>query len=357
MLYACICIVIAILLQIFDFLYHYKDLSYIKFIDTDVNFAEFRRAFKHLSSKKLDKYFVIIPFLWSYLYIVATIIFFHNTESNIIRFFLILFIAGRMRSLQEIGHFAIHGVLCPKLKTGIFLTNILFQFPTFMPEASTRRKIHVDDHHNSVNMENDPDLKELSDKGFKIGISNIHFWFNIFYYITPKGLFNRIKECWGYIIVDRFNINFFIRIFIVTFIIGIFIFLGLYNELFFLYIVPVLIVYPSFYWIAHVSLHRWFVSCSDGLEYYQRELEIGRPTNFKGISGFIIRNNIFPVGDSYHLAHSLFPAIRWTHLPQIDKILKLYCKEYDTNASFGLFISLNNYPSSISELRSRLVNN
>ncbi len=354
MLYAYGCIMLSILLQIFDYLYHKKDLSYIKFDNSEATYEELRLVFKHLSSKKLDKYFVVLPFIWSYLYIITAIIMFHSIDLLVIRVLLILFVSGRMRSLQEIGHFAVHGALCPNLKLGMFITNILYQFPTFMPEVSVRRKTHVLDHHHSVNMTHDPDLQELVDKGLKLGISTTKFWIGLFYYLTPSGIVNRLKECWGYLTYERFSLNFFLRLFVVTIIVSSFILLELHKELLFLYILPVLVVYPLFYWLAHVALHRWFVDCDNSIEYYQRELEIGRPTNFTGILGFIIRHNLFPVGDSYHLAHSLFPVVRWTHLPQVDKILKKYCKKYNENASFGLFFSTNNYPSTFSELRERM---
>lgn len=347
---------VALLLQLFDYLYHKKDLSYIKF-DYEPKFEDFRKVFKNLAYKKLDNYFAVFPFIWSWLYIIAAIILFHQIDNLALRFILILFVTGRMRSLQEIGHFAVHGALCQNLKYSMFLANILYQFPAFMPEASERRKTHVLQHHNSVNMPHDPDLKELTDKGLQPNISKVQFWTKLFYYLTPKGLFDRLKECWHYLSFNVFSLNFYLRIITVSIISFTFIYLHLYLEFICLYIVPILITYPLFYWLAHVALHRWYTACDSNIEYHQRELIIGRPTNFIGITGFIIKNNLFPVGDSYHLAHSLFPIIRWTHLPQIDKILKKYCSVYGDNASFSLFFTTNGYPSVFSELEERLTLN
>lgn len=354
MYYVYICFVLAFSLQVFDYSYHRKDLSSIKF-DREPSFMDLRKTFKNLSYKKLDNYFAIFPFLWSYLYIVGSVILFHQLDNFIVRFSLILFVTGRIRSLQEISHFAVHGALCPNLKYSMLLANVFYQFPAFMPEAKVRRKTHVLEHHNSVNMEHDPDLKELTDKGFNPGITRFQFWLKLFYYLTPDGIFSRIKECWGYIIEMPFSLKFYLRIVVIFFVMSVFISLKLYKELFFLYLVPVFVTYPLFYWLAHVALHRWFVRCDDNIEYYQRELIVGRPTNFSGVLGFIIKHNLFPVGDSYHLAHSLFPTIRWTYLPQVDSILKKYCKQYGENASFGLFIPSNGYPSVFSELEERLV--
>lgn len=349
-----ICTLTAICLQAIDYLYHRKNLDYLKFHST-TTFKEFRQKFASLSYKKLDNYFALLPFIWSWLLIVAAILLFHEAHSIIIKFALILFVTGRMRSLQEIGHFAVHGALCPNMKWGMLLANIFYQFPMFMPEATARRKTHVLEHHNRVNMPNDPDLKELTDKKFVPGISNTKFWIGLFYYLTSKGIFERCKECLGYLWADRNNYKFYLRILCVSAVIGIGISFKLYNELIFLYLVPILITYPTAYWLAHVALHRWFVDCADNIEYHQRELEIGRPTDFKGILGFIIKHNLFPVGDSYHLAHSLFPIVRWTYLPQIDKILKQYCPKYIDNRSCNLFFSEGGVPSVYSELRERMI--
>lgn len=349
-----ICIFTAICLQFIDYLYHRQDLSILKF-ELPTSFKEFRKKFAGLTYKKFDNYFAMLPFIWSWLFIIAAVLIFHQTNSIILQFILILFVTGRMRSLQEIGHFAIHGALCPNMKWGMFLANIFYQFPMFMPEAVARRKTHVIDHHNMVNMPNDPDLKEFLDKNFVPKISNIKFWINLFYYLTPKGIFDRCKECLSYLLADKGNYKFYLRIVCVLVIIGIGISLKLYSELVFLYFIPVLITYPTAYWLAHVALHRWFASCPENIEYYERELEIGRPTDFKEILGFIIKHNLFPVGDSYHLAHSLFPIVRWTYLPQIDKILKQYCPNYINNRSCNLFFSEDNVPSIYSELKKRMV--
>lgn len=350
-----ICALAAICLQAIDYLYHRKNLNYLKFHPLITTFKEFRQKFAGLAYKKLDNYFALLPFIWSWLLIIATVLLFHEVNSITIRFILILFVTGRMRSLQEIGHFAVHGALCPNMKWGMFLANIFYQFPMFMPEATARRKTHVFEHHSRVNMPNDPDLKELIYKKFVPGISNTKFWIGLFYYLTPKGILERCKECLGYLLADKNNYKFYLRILCVTAIIGISISFKLYNELIFLYFVPILITYPTAYWLAHVALHRWFVDCTDEIEYHQRELEIGRPTDFKGVLGFIIKYNLFPIGDSYHLAHSLFPIVRWTYLPQIDKILKQYCPKYTDNRSCNLFFSKDNVPSMYSELRERMV--
>ncbi|WP_395857360.1 fatty acid desaturase family protein [Cystobacter fuscus] len=349
------CLVLALALQAADHLYHRKDLSKTSFASSDVSLKEFRKEFAGLGHRPLDNYFAILPFAWTYLLIIASVIAFNTFDSFIVRGLLVLFVTGRFRSLQEIGHFAVHGALCPNLKWGMFLANVLYQFPALMPEAKARKDIHVRRHHSSVNMDHDPDLKELLDVGLKPGISNARFWSALFFPLTWRGLLARLKEMLSYLLADRFSLNFFLRIATIATVVGLFVAFDSVNALIFLYVVPVFITYPLFYWLAHVALHRWFAPCDPTLGYYERELELGRPTEFKGPMGFIVRHNIFPLGDSYHLAHSLFPNVRWNYLPQVDAIMKRYSPKYSENMSCDLIIPGRSLPSAISELRERVV--
>lgn len=348
------CLLLAVSLQIIDYLYHRRDLDSLNILE-NTPFRELRSKLGNLSYQPLDNYLTFLPFIWTYLFIIAGIIAFNKFDSWIIRIALILFVTGRYRALQEIGHFAIHGVLCPNLKWGLFLANIFYQFPLFMPEAKLRRAIHARQHHNSVNMPHDPDLKELLNKDFIPGITSFQFWIGIFYPLTWRGIRDRIKECITYLIADRYSLNFHLRVICVSIIVELFLAFHQTKALIFLYVFPVLVIYPLFYWLAHVALHRWYAPCESNIAYYERELELGRPTEFKGILGFIIRHNIFPIGDSYHLAHSLFPIVRWTYLPQVDQILKKYFPKYSENMSCNLFFFTHSMPSAISELKDRMI--
>lgn len=355
MTYVVLCIILAVALQIADHLYHRRDLSFLSTLPLNTPIREFRRKLAAIEHKRFDDLFAVFPFLWSYLLIAAAVLLFGLTDSLIVKILLVLFVTGRFRSLQEAGHFAVHGSLCKRMKLGLTLANVFYQFPAFMPEASIRREIHVRQHHHSVNMPHDPDLKEMLDKNFEPGISKYQFWMGVFYPLTPKGLRDRLVECAANVWADRKTVNIYLRLFIVISITSTFMYFGLYQEFLLLYIVPVLLTYPLFYWIAHISLHRWFEDCPADINYEDRELMLGRPTEFPGIGGFIVRHNIFPLGDSYHLAHSLFPTVRWTHLPQVDKIMKTHCPQYSRDMTRNLFRSSRGEQSIISALKTTLV--
>jgi fatty acid desaturase len=345
-------ITIALLLQLIDYLYHKNDANNV-LRSSFTSFEQMQSSFVKLSCKKYDNIIGLFPWVWTYLYIASAVILFYLFKLWIFRVLLILFVAGRMRTLQEIGHFAIHGSLCPNKKLGMFFANILYQYPSFMPRAEDRRVIHCQIHHRSVNMKHDPDLIELLDKGLKPGITQIQFWYGVFFPLTPKGIIGRILQCSSYLTKISYFADYVMRLVSITIIASIFLYFGLYEAFIFLYLIPLLIVYPLYYWIVHLVLHRWFEPCDEQI-IYKRELAVGRPTEFKGIIGFIIRHNIFPLGDSYHLAHSLFPTVRWNYLSCVDKLLKQHIPAYSDNISYNLFFSNGDLPSALSELNFRL---
>jgi fatty acid desaturase len=356
MQYAIVAACAALCIQIVDLLYHRPNFQAVPppGMSSDA-VRHYRRYFRSLSGKRHDNILAPLVYLRVLLWIFAANVVFHEADNIFVDALMVLFVAGRFRSLQEVGHHAAHGSLCPNRRLGEIMTNILYQFPAFMPEIRARHHIHVVTHHRSVNMPHDPDLKELVDKGFAPGISEIAFWAGFLHPLTPAGLMARFRECYGYLAEEFGATAFYLRILCVLGVVLLYASFGWYAEMFWLYIAQVLIFYPLFYWIAHVSLHRWFAECADDIPYHQREVEVGRPTDFPGLSGAIIRNNLFPFGDSYHLAHSLFPGVRWNYLSEVDRLVRKASPDYERHASSGLVFSRKGRPSAISELRERLV--
>lgn len=351
----------ALILQLVDHYYHRSpklDIEGNK--QKKYSFAELRKATViygkwDKNRENLDNFIGVLPYIWTYLMIIATAILFHMSDSIALDVLLILFITGRYRSLQEIGHQAVHGALMPNRKLAMKITDYFYQYPLFMVDAKQRRITHVKIHHNTVNMEHDPDLAEMRDVGFKPGITRFQFLLGVIYPLTPKGIMQRLKECSKMLLQSEKGMVHWPRTLITAAIVFLFSYFGFYWELIFLYVVPVLFTYPLFYWIAHIALHRWYKECDDNIAYHERELILGRPTVFKGITGFIVKHNIFPVGDSYHLAHSLFPSVRWNHLPSVDRLLRENIEEYEKNESVNLFFPSRGKPSAISELQETMV--
>jgi fatty acid desaturase len=63
---------------------------------------------------------------------------------------------------------------------------------------------------------------------------------------------------------------------------------------------------------------------------------------------------VFPLSDRYHLAHSLYPYVRWSYLPAIDRHLRAHDPHYAVYQSAGLLFPRGPLPAALSELRERL---
>lgn len=340
--------------KLIDYAYHKKQLGQLDDLPSEISYQELSVLFKKLIYKKLDNYIAIFLYMACYLFIFAAILISKQINSIWMDITCVLFISGRVRSLQELGHYSIHYALCPNNKLGMILANLCYQYPWHMTNAINRRRIHVKEHHRRVNMANDPDLEELKNKKIYTNISEWQFWKGVFYPITPNGIWQRLTELYVTFKTGRF-LEKLGRITCTTVLIGFVYMLASWRGVIIFYCIPLLIVYPLFYWIAHLSLHRWYADCPENIDYHQREILLGRPTNFGGIIGAIVKTNIFPYGDSYHLAHSLFPTTRWHFLPKIDAILKKSLAGYCHHESNGLIFKRGAYPSALSELRDRLV--
>lgn len=133
-----------------------------------------------------------------------------------------------------------------------------------------------------------------------------------------------------------------------------FIWLGWVYGFILFYFVPLVVLFPQFYWLSQVVEHRWFENV-DGLNNQQRELISGRPTLYKDFFGQVVRYSFFPVGDSHHLAHSLFPYMRWSYLGEIDRLLIRNIPKYSENMSQGLFVGANSLPGALDYLHGKLI--
>jgi fatty acid desaturase len=243
--YVAFCVVLAAALQLIDHVYHRRDLSFLATLPVNTPIREFRRKLATLERGRFDNLFAVAPFLWSWLLITAAVLLFGRTDSLIVKCALVLFVAGRFRSLQEAGHFAVHGCLCQNMKLALLLANIFYQYPAFMPEAGIRRDIHVRRHHHSVNMPHDPDLKEMLDRNFRPGISRLQFWTGVFHPLTPKGIQARFVECAVNVWADRQKPCIIVRLCVILLVSMTFIHFDLNQEFLFLYVLPVLVIYPN----------------------------------------------------------------------------------------------------------------
>jgi fatty acid desaturase len=352
-------ILVALTLRGLDVAYHYGDVIRVRSLTPPVPHADvswFRHAFRSLGPKPLDNYLAALTFVSAWQLIAAAALVFDSSESLIVRGLCLLFVGGRFRELQEIGHFAIHGVLCPSRRLGLLLTDIFCQFPLFKPSAYFRHRTHVAEHHPHANLDGrDPNLGDFNVAGLVPGITVLQYWRGVFFPLTAAGILLLLKGCLTNLLHRNHGTGeFLLRALIVSLITLPMVMFGSTWEIVWIYLVPLVVVYPLFAWLSQVVEHRWFLPQPDDRSRLGRELAFGRPTEYAGLSGLLIRQNIFPFGDSYHLAHSLFPNVRWNYLPAVHELLKRHLEGYMDHASQGLFWHPAGTPSATSELRERL---
>jgi fatty acid desaturase len=280
-----------------------------------------------------------------------------STDLLIIKLALILFVTGRYRTLQELGHFAIHGVLCPNRRWGMFLNDLFFQYPLFLQQSEIRRRIHVIEHHaNTHRPGRDPDYDDLVRAGFTPGMSRREFWLTVLFPLTPMGILTWFRFMMHNALRENRHLgDLLLRCVSVGILVAVFAVLGLNEELVALYLIPLIVTYPLFQWLAHISEHRWFLSLPEGLSRIDRELALGRPFALPGLVGALVRTQVLPLGDSYHLAHSVLPHVRWNHLAMVDRVMTRGLPAYAEGAGRGLFFDSKGMNSAIGELYQRLV--
>lgn len=346
----CLLISISLLLRILDYLY-YKDSDRILHI---IKLRKIKNIGKVSYYRKYDYVFCVFPFLWSWIDIVSASIVFNNVNSYFLYFLIIVFIGGRFRALQEASHVAVHYGLCRSKSWQWFLSNIFFQYPCFKPDMHYRQIAHVCKHHRYPNeLGKDPNIDRFISVGFIPGISKLNFYLKLMHPLTISGLKETLLLIYKGFFLNSTKKNGILRLFIVIFLLILFSFFSGFQGLFILYILPLIITYPLFSWISLLVEHRWFVNCKE-TDRYLKECINARPTYYKGLLGWLIKHLIFPGTDHYHLAHSLYPIIRWNYMKVIDIELQKKCPYYIRYASEGLLFINGTKPSALSELRDRM---
>jgi len=61
------------------------------------------------------------------------------------------------------------------------------------------------------------------------------------------------------------------------------------------------------------------------------------------------------MSDAYHLAHHVYPNVRYQYLPSVDRALKINEPRYTQYISRGMIFGSDGQPAALSELYYRLV--
>jgi fatty acid desaturase len=306
--------------------------------------------------RALDPVFALLPFVWNWFEIAAATALAKQVDHTLGYTLLTLFAGARIRALQEVGHTAVHLGLCRSKRWQWGLANVLFQYPCFKPNMRARCISHVHQHHRATNQPSDPNIARFRAIGFVPPMSLGRFQCMLFYPFTPRGLLETLRLMVRATASNQSIFDSVVRANVVLVVVCLFVAIGGWQGLVFAYLLPLLTVYPWFSWISLLVEHRWFVECHAKAR-FARECINGRPTDYSGVSGWLIKHFVLPASDHYHLAHSLYPHVRWNYLAAIDRKLKARDPAYGTFRTEGLFWSNGSRPSALLELRARMTAN
>lgn len=315
-----------------------------------------RRFLLHLAKERRHFTSLILPFLscWFYILFALKIC----AISNFLAPLSLLIVASRLRALQEVSHFAVHRALYDDKATSYAVADLLFHYPVIRPRSSDRFASHVEQHHRFSNTPRDPNVTELINSGLGEGMTRRRFWQVFFWPLTWRGVLALIRHKGalmfplsaqnppGIALAARWG-TFLVSALLIWLVGG---WVGLLG----VYLVAILLLYPQFAWISQLIEHRWLSPIEVDPD-VSREYAHGRPTDFPGLSGALLRILVLPYGDSYHLAHSLFPFVRWNYLPAVDAAMKDLEPNYARGRSIGLFTARNGVPAAIDVIRDKVI--
>ena len=309
--------------------------------------------------KRFDTVLAPLPFIYCWCEIIAAVLFFRWSGYGVLPGLLLAGVAaGRFRALQELGHNALHLALCRSRGWQWWLSNVFFQFPALKRDMDSRFNTHVRDHHPNADVPGkDPNLNRVIAAGMTPGISKRQFVMALLYPVSPKGLFNNLKGNMRDMMHENASWKIvLLRALVTAAVATLFIWTGGVAALVVGWLVPVLALYPLFAWWSLLAKHRWHTPYMPlNRDRLAHDYEHGHATDFPGLLGAVQRYLIFPMSDAYHLAHHVYPFVRYHYLPAVDRALKIHEPRYTQYLSQGMFCGAAGQPAALSELRNRLV--
>ncbi|GAA1157138.1 hypothetical protein GCM10009577_93370 [Streptomyces javensis] len=222
-------------------------------------------------------------------------------------------VAVQFRHLQEISHFAVHGVLARTRRANQLLAEVFVHHPLGLIPVGERRRLHVREHHpNAARPGVDPNLAELHQAGLRPGASRARFARALVYPLTWRG----IRSTTTGIAARLRHSGSWHRTAAIGLVLGTAYLTGGWPALMCGVLVPRLLLYPQLAWLSLLVEHTWFAP----------EPRTGSPTWVE--SGRCLRlyphNRLLarlaaatwlPYGDLHHYARSAHPAVHWNYLP------------------------------------------
>ncbi|MFE7129966.1 fatty acid desaturase [Streptomyces sp. NPDC057638] len=226
--------------------------------------------------------------------------------------------AVTMRRLQEVSHFAAHGVLTRTRRAGTVLAEAAVHLPLGFVPVAVRRRRHVREHHpNATVPGTDPNLRELHAAGLCAGVGGRRFVGALVFPLTLGGVLATVGGIGDNLRHGRARWGRLAALAAVPVVVAVF--LG-WQAALFAVVLPRLLLYPQLAWMSLLVEHRWWdaervtgppgvVEAGRCLRLYPRHPALA----------LLARSTWLPYGDLYHYAHSAHPAVRWNYLPALER--------------------------------------
>ncbi|MCO8308808.1 dihydrouridine synthase [Streptomyces sp. RKCA744] len=221
--------------------------------------------------------------------------------------------------MQEISHFAVHGVLARTRRANQTLAEAFVHYPLGLIPVPERRRLHVRDHHpNAARPGADPNLAELHQAGLRPGASRARFARAVVYPLTWRG----IRSTTAGIAASLRHCGAWHRAAAACAVPGAAYLTGGWPALVCGFLVPRLLLYPQLAWLSLINEHTWFAP--EPRTGSPAWVEAGRCLRLYPHNQLLARlaaATWLPYGDLHHYAHSAHPAVRWNFLPALERHL------------------------------------
>lgn len=226
-------------------------------------------------------------------------------------------VAVQFRHLQEISHFAIHGVLARTARVNLLYAEAFAHYPLGLAPALLRRKRHVREHHpNATLADVDPNLLELRQAGLHPGVSFHQFAVALLQPLTARGARGTISALAAALCRQPCRAAAVGAVLVAAYLTG-----G-WAAVIFGVLVPRILLYPQLAWLSLLVEHTWFDP--DPRTGSTAWVEAGRclrlyPQN--RALAWLAAATWLPYGDLHHYAHSAHPSVRWNYLTALERHL------------------------------------
>ncbi|MEU3713647.1 fatty acid desaturase [Streptomyces catenulae] len=223
-------------------------------------------------------------------------------------------VAVHFRHLQEISHFAVHGVLARGRRANTVLAELFVHLPLALGPVGERRNRHVRDHHPNATLSGvDPNLVELRDAGLVPGAAQGTVTRAACHPLTVRGLRGTVTGT-GRALARPAGAVAVVVVAAAAYL------LGGWTGLVAGVLVPRLWLYPQLAWLSLLGEHTWFDP--QRRTGSRAEVEAGRCLRLypEGVvMSAVAAVTWLPYGDLHHYAHSAHPAVRWNYLPAVER--------------------------------------